>query len=730
MPLSRFLSFAIPALLLLQILFVAGYVGVEKTIYFWDHAMYFDMARQLFAAFGNSAEAGFAMFRQSLDNDYNLIFTLPSLLSFALFGETRLVFILTNFFAFFLPYELAAAWALRRLFGWRWSAATAASFATALLIPPLWLPLLEGYPDNGGAVGVTLALALLLGCKRGWRAAVAVGLALSFAILLRRHFVYPALALMMAAAAVDGAARLTARAGRWRIVAFYALAGGTVTATLFLIAPEFLAKALAVDYVALYASYKKPAGVFLVFMTSGLGWLLSAATLGGLAAAWRFAPQARRGLVILGLWFLAWLVLWCVGSCMAGHHYMLHTVPLLVTAGLCGFLARHSADRIPPPLRGRLGGGACRKLRTFILGKLHCSHLAFTGLGLLIPPPPNLPREGGGTRSALFVLLLLLVGNSAYALWFSGLGVKPNSNGGVGLLSAPRPPVVRTDYDALTALGRALMASTQPDDRLYVVASSFYLNQDLLARVFADALHEPAMAARFQWGPEIDGEQPPPLDVYASSTVYVVPEPAQYHLDPAGQTVVTAAARQFPPPQDRAGLFRRDAQSFTLEDGVVAHIWRRDAWTPDMLRPALASIRAIAAGAAQDWVAWRQPRGVSIRSDDRGLTQVTAVFDAARRDMILLFDRPLAAGDYRLGMAVASGCAAPRFVLETVAGDGKALSAASFAPVLLPSEAYNFFTIPPEADGKAFARLRMAVTTGETCLSELRELRIERAATR
>ncbi len=37
MPLSRFLSFAVPALLLLQILFVAGYVGAEKTIYFWDH---------------------------------------------------------------------------------------------------------------------------------------------------------------------------------------------------------------------------------------------------------------------------------------------------------------------------------------------------------------------------------------------------------------------------------------------------------------------------------------------------------------------------------------------------------------------------------------------------------------------------------------------------------------------------------------------------------------------
>ena len=32
--------------------------------------------------------------------------------------------------------------------------------------------------------------------------------------------------------------------------------------------------------------------------------------------------------------------------------------------------------------------------------------------------------------------------------------------------------------------------------------------------------------------------------------------------------------------------------------------------------------------------------------------------------------------------------------------------------------------------GGAFARLRMEVTTGETCLSELRELRIERAAAR
>src|SRR5581483_4855923 len=95
-------------------------------------------------------------------NNYNLIFALPSLISFSLFGVSRVVFIVTDFFAFFLLYEIAVAGLLRRAIGIGWGKALAISLVTASLIPPLWLPLLEGYPDNGAAA------CLLFAATIGW----------------------------------------------------------------------------------------------------------------------------------------------------------------------------------------------------------------------------------------------------------------------------------------------------------------------------------------------------------------------------------------------------------------------------------------------------------------------------------------------------------------------------------------------------------------------------------
>src|SRR6185312_4354727 len=92
---SVYRSAAIPLILILagiQALFVGAYVAHEHTIYFWDHAMYFSMARQAYESFAQSFSTGWETFKNSLAGNYNLIFALPSLISFALFGPTRLVF--------------------------------------------------------------------------------------------------------------------------------------------------------------------------------------------------------------------------------------------------------------------------------------------------------------------------------------------------------------------------------------------------------------------------------------------------------------------------------------------------------------------------------------------------------------------------------------------------------------------------------------------------------------
>ena len=86
-------------------------------------------------------------------------------------------------------------------------------------------------------------------------------------------------------------------------------------------------------------------------------------------------------------------------------------------------------------------------------------------------------------------------------------------------------------------------------------------------------------------------KKPAPLDAFAAANVYIVPEPAQYHLDPEGQRVITAAANQFPPPPTARTMFHADDEVFHLENGVKVRIWRRDAWTPADLHEALGDIR-------------------------------------------------------------------------------------------------------------------------------------------
>ena len=86
-----------------QALFVTLYVDRERTIYFWDHAMYFNMARQFYLLCGQSPANGWAVFKNALAGAYNLIFALPSLAGFALFGATRLVLSSPTFSSFFSP---------------------------------------------------------------------------------------------------------------------------------------------------------------------------------------------------------------------------------------------------------------------------------------------------------------------------------------------------------------------------------------------------------------------------------------------------------------------------------------------------------------------------------------------------------------------------------------------------------------------------------------------------
>jgi hypothetical protein len=668
---------ALAALILIQGLFVYGYVAHEHTIYFWDHSMYHNMARLLAAAFHEGWAPGFSVFRQSLAQDYNYFFALPSLLAFSVFGSTRAVFLLTNFLVFFIAFEVATAFVLRRVFAVSWPTGLLLGFGACSLVPPLWLPLLEGYPDVGAAACVALAVGLHVRGPGKWRTALIAGLLLGLAVLLRRHFVYAGVAFFAVLFAIGLYDSLSAPTPRrcfqkaLRVVVYCGLSGLILTALIGLVSPSFLLKAITIDYGALYLSYKRPPGFFLVFALSGFGGLLVAAALSGFVLAARKRPVSRRPLAFIVILTLVWLVVWCMGPSQAGHHYLLHVLPLFAAIGLAGLF------------------------------------LVF------------------GNRSLMAGLVaVVLSANSAWALWLAPDGVRPNDHGAPRLWSAPRPPVVRQDYDELSRLASHLAATTTNDDRLFVLGSSFVFNQDLLRAVYTDVLRQPAPLSRFLQGPEIDSNQSSPLNPFASATVYVVPEPPQYHLDPALQKVITATASQFPPPSSRDAFFQRDEQAFHLEGGMVAHVWRRKPWTPGVLHAALSDVRKNGFVSLQAWVALSGPSQLFIGPENNGRTDVAAVFDTSRSNFDLFRDLPLSAGRYRLTVAVArhQGCRAPEFDFAVVTEQGSTAAEGRFVPTEAPGPVYWIFSAP---SGPSFLHLRFGAAPSPICSVLLHDIRVE-----
>jgi hypothetical protein len=360
-----------------------------------------------------------------------------------------------------------------------------------------------------------------------------------------------------------------------------------------------------------------------------------------------------------------------------GHHYILHALPLLIAAGMAGWVVYFSARR-------KLWAGG--------------------------------------------LLLLGLAANSAWALWLSPAGVWPNDNGTPGLFSAARPPVVRPDYDEWMRLADYLQRTAKPDDRIMMVGSSFIFNQDLLRAVYTDILGTPDMFLRFARAGEIDHEEPAPFDAFASANIYLVPTPPQYHLDPAGQRVVTAAANRFPPASDRAALFHADDDVFHMADGVTVKVWRRGAWTPALLHETLNEIRRDGPqdpNTMQDWAAVTLPLRAQIRTDAGHLTSVDGLLAPESPEMSLFFDMPLAAGANRVGFVFNSDCPGPKFQLALLDGGGHAVAAKDFAAVLVPGEIFQPFEVPEEA-GDYYVQLGVSAAPASLCRVRLRELRTER----
>jgi hypothetical protein len=691
---------AIAALLLAQCGFVAAYVLHENTVHFWDYAMYHDWARELFRLWQfDGAGAAWHRLQASMADDYNLLYALPSVLSFALFGDTRLIFIVTNFLCFVLGWQLAMAWLIRRLFMVPWRVAMFWVLAVMLLVPPFWVPLLGGFPDHAASLLIVLALGLMVGPQRGWRYALLLGLCLGFAILLRRHYAYPALAVLATAAVSDGVRvvmPLLLSHGRRRqlalpltwlrrlviIGASYAVSGAAVIAVLALLAPDFLQKITSIDYTQLYQSYSSPPLVYLRITLGNFGLLLAMAVAIGLVLLWRRVPAVRQQLVVIIIAGLLSLGLFAFGPAHAGPHYMLHLLPVLCALGLIGLYY------------------ALRSFPSWL------SHFA------------------------LVIIMVALVSNTGWALWLAPKTIRPQSGQQASLLlSTPNPPERRADLPQLLALAEHLAATSLPNDTILIIGSSHTINQDIIARLLTEQLKRPDVAQRLLGISEVDGRGQPPFDALTQATIYVVPEKPQYHLRPEVQKYIGMLALQFPPNRLWSKLFSEDDASFVLQDQLAINIWRRRAWRPDMLAAAQQSMQDYV-GQSQAWTVTQPGDGAAV-FDENGASRLLAQLTPGQPTAEFFLIAPVQQRRLRLAMEIDGQgvCGKPTLQLTVAAKDGRVISTAKVQPVVMPGLLYQAAEIPAAID---VAYLSLALHRdnyhGQNCLVQLNNLKVEAVA--
>jgi hypothetical protein len=562
---SILLNLSLLALLaILTIVVTCVYISSEHVFYWWDYAGYQAVANAKTASFFASPTHALREVYGSFGNDYNELFTLPVVPFLALFGQTRLVYILSLATVYLLPFALAAGAVATQLIQASKTAVFWSTALIALLMPIAWVPTLRGYPDTGGAFLIALAIYVYLRDQRlrSWWQILCIGGLLAAAMLFRRHFVYANIAFVISMGVQAGLACLATirRQPREALRELFWLGTRIVLtvmvslATLVVIARAFLANVLTNDFATLYSSYMVPVIGNLDFYTSVYGWLTLLGACLGLAIGFWTRLLVRQAAIFIALFGSIAMILWIALIRQIGFHYTLHLTPFIV------------------------------------LG------IAALGWAVWI----RFHRRAGN--------LILSAASLCLACNFGiGLGaVEPRADSPFrSLFPASYGPLTRADYDQVVDLVTHLHALAKNGASIYVAASSSVLNYDIVRNADLTVVDK-ADALNFLAVPQIDSRDFYPLEMLLKSEYILTTTPFAHHLPPSEQKVVKLVNDMFADGWEISNNFTRLPFESYLEGDLVIHIYQRT--RPTSLETAVRTYARLASafparpGGQVDWV--------------------------------------------------------------------------------------------------------------------------------
>ncbi len=578
-------------LVLIATIITVLYVSSERNFHWWID--WYAKTIEVATAFRQSPSAGIDNVLQSLDDERNKIYTLPLVPFILIFGESRLVYEISLAIVYLLPFSLSLGAISTQLIQANQQTVFWSTAFSSLLIPVTWVPTFLGIPDTGGSLLIALATFVYLQdvrLKRWWRIFV-IGFFLGLAILLRRHFVYGAIAFLCAVTLqgliffftprspgwnirehAGGEAEVRQnRQNAWRLPLLgvrIGLIAGTCFATLVAVAWEFTYRAMTTNYRGLYDSWSLPFDNIVSLYAAFYGWATLLLVAIGFSAGIITRVLSLPTLSFIWLFAIFSLIEWLIVLRYANVFYSLHLTPVVVM-GLAAFVWTTCLK-----LKG--------KVRTLMLGAAGCYLVSNLVIGLTPIGSFNHPLR------PLFALNI--------------------------------PPLVRTDYDQVVRLIDYLRQLAPNREPIYVVGfQRLQLNRSTVRaaeQILYGQKHDILLILA---SPQVDSQDSYPLEKLLQAQYVVIPNPlpdyrGDFSAVPAvgewlplkEHDVVKVVFDAFTQNWEIAQDFKRLPVQFTLADGAVVNIYQRI--RPTSLETAVQTLAAMQQqigkrpGGQPDWI--------------------------------------------------------------------------------------------------------------------------------
>ena len=507
---------------------VINFVQSEQTFYYWDLSGYWKNSIDLINTFDSSAAGGIKAILGSLSTDYNYLPLVPMLPFLKLFGNSRLVFVLTTLNLYVVPFAFIMYATIKKMFSnTRFIIRTWVKpfiFATFLLLPATLIPVLNGRPDAICLIVIAAIFYLLaktrLECISNY---FILGFLTFLLILLRRYFSFWGISMYVAILITKTVlnfkkygANKTAIIKSIKVSIKLFISGLFLLLLMLIVAKSLLARYLTGNYSDAYSGYLL--GDFfnqILLFIRYHGAITLILVLAGVLCTRKYRNTAVSEIMALGVIssILSFILFTRVQSLGDQHMYMI--VPFLGMA-ISVFLVYLSEIR-----HGRI----------------------------------------------LFMIPVIIIFTLSL---YSFTGIRTNCDNLCYIIGGTKmfKPTIRNDTETIKTIYNDLHNSMLPTDYVYILASSDNFNDDLFRNI---NLPEPT-TLNISGVRHVDKRDGFPY-YFFDATYIIVADPVQTHLSPGSQDVITYLAEQILNGQaNNLSLI----QSYEIDNDVTLRIYHKD----------------------------------------------------------------------------------------------------------------------------------------------------------